>query len=122
MDTKEEAMAVCTVGAFVLDGDEGGNHLLLASIEVAVREDQAFGQLHHVAQERRVRGEALEDSRNVGAPEAGPELGVEFCDFTGGLILLDYRKVSGWRSLAGPRVGDTLIFREAQSNLRFELE
>jgi hypothetical protein len=42
-----------------------------------------------------MRGEALQDSRNIGAAEVRPEVSIEFGDFARSLIFLNSGQIPG---------------------------
>ena len=95
---QEEAVAVRAVVAVILRGDKGGKHLLVGAAESSWGEEHGLGEAHHVLQQRRVGGEALQDSGDLGPAEGLPKLCVELLHF-GRRVCLAYhgqvRRVNG---------------------------
>jgi hypothetical protein len=89
MYTKKISMTVGAVWAFILRRDESCDHLLVPASQVAVPEDHAFRQGHHVTKQRRMSGETLKDSRNIGTAEVRPEVIIMFGDFAFSFIFLN---------------------------------
>jgi hypothetical protein len=71
-----------------------------------------------VSKKRRMGCKAFQNSWNVRPPEMLAEVLIECGDFTRGLILLDYAKVSRRGRLRPIGIpGNLLVFRKSQMNL-----
>ena len=105
-------MTVGAVNTLILRRNESCDHFLVTASQVPVCKDHAFRQGHHVPEQWRMRGEALQDSRNIGAAEVRPEVSIELENFTRSFIFFNSGQISrGGRVLASGRSRELLVFR-----------
>ena len=102
LHAQEAGVAVSAVGALIAERDEGGEHLLVAAREMTVGEEKALREGHHVAEQGRMGGEALEDAGDGGATEVLAEVLIEGGDFRGCLMFLDDGEIGRARWGSGP--------------------
>src|SRR5215469_8798942 len=88
LNTQEVGVTVQSIRAAIQKRDVACNHLLVASVQMALREMNRIGEIHHLAQEVGARAETLDDTRHLRPSRTGAPVVVSCRGVSGRLSIL----------------------------------